>query len=268
MADTNEFRHTLRRLRMELGLSQDAVGAAVHISGSQIGHYESGRSVPTEDGAEALDGFFGTGDELQRAATTARGEAVAPWLRSWADNEARAVLLRTFEHSLIPGLLQTEAYARAVIAAGPHSEDQIAEALAIRMARQTATLERRRDPVCLTAIIGEGALRYGDPAMLKDQLEHLIDIGHRPTVNVRVARFASGLHAGLTGAFAIATLPNGSQVVYLDELVEGKVGARMQDLRHAVTVWEMICGKALPCDQSRDLILRVIDEYEHRTDLA
>ncbi|GAA3749084.1 hypothetical protein GCM10022225_36690 [Plantactinospora mayteni] len=58
MADTNEFRHLLRKLRTEQGLSQDAVGAAVHVSGSQVGHYESGRSIPPDDMAERLDGVL------------------------------------------------------------------------------------------------------------------------------------------------------------------------------------------------------------------
>ncbi|MEU1683944.1 Scr1 family TA system antitoxin-like transcriptional regulator [Micromonospora sp. NPDC005707] len=80
--------------------------------------------------------------------------------------------------------------------------------------------------------------------------------------------FTAGVHAGLTGAFAIATLLDGSPVVYLDTLVEGEIGARMKDVHYAAAVWEAICARALPCDLSRDLILRVIHEHERRTKLA
>ncbi|MDG4830775.1 helix-turn-helix transcriptional regulator [Solwaraspora sp. WMMD1047] len=267
MGDQNEFRHLLRALRMQRGLSQDAVGAAVHMSGSQIGHYETGRSVPPEPVADAIDALLGADGELTRTAKDARGEAVAPWLRPWRENEERAHLLRWFEHSLVPGLLQTEAYARAVIEAGPHTPDQIEEAVQIRMKRQAVTLERS-DPVEMTAILGEAALRHGDPTIMKDQLEHLVDIGHRPNVRIRVVPFGAGLHAGLTGAFVIASMPNGTPVVYLDDLVEGKIGIRIREVRHAMIAWEDVCARALPCEASRNLMLRMIDEHEQQAKLA
>jgi transcriptional regulator with XRE-family HTH domain len=267
LADANEFRHFLRQRRMERGLSQDALGAEVHVSGSQIGHYESGRSIPPDELAKALDAFLGTGDECQRLVKQARGEAVAPWLRPWKENEERAILIRTYQPNLVPGLLQTEEYARAILAAGPHTEIQVEERTRERMARQAATLSRP-DPAMLTAIIGEAMLRHDDPNVMKDQLDHLVDIGHRPNVHIRVLPFSAGLHAGLTGAFAIATLPTGAPVVYLEDQVEGKIGARLQDIRHVSTVWETLCARALPCDQSRNLILRVIDDYEERAKLA
>ncbi|MDG4831808.1 helix-turn-helix transcriptional regulator [Solwaraspora sp. WMMD1047] len=261
MADANEFRHALRRERQARGLSQDAVGAAVHISGSQIGNYESGRSVPPDDVAGGLDAFFGTGDQLRKSATTARGEAVAPWLRSWNENEERAILLRTFQHSVIPGLLQTEAYARAVISVGPHTEDQVEEALKIRMARQAVTLDRV-NPVELTAIICEPALRHGEDVIMKDQLEHLVDVGHRPNVHIRVIPSRAGLHPGHAGAFALATLPTGAPVGYIDDQYEGKVIESVKALRHTLIVWERLCGQALTCEQTRNLLLKVLNDYE------
>jgi transcriptional regulator with XRE-family HTH domain len=261
LADTNEFRHLLRGLRTERGMSQDAVGAAVHVTGSQIGHYESGRSVPAEDMAGALDRALDAGGKLRAAAEQSRGEAVAPWLRPWAQNEERAIALRTWEHSIVPGLLQTEGYARAVFGTGWHTPDQAEEAVRTRMARQAAALHRP-EPVELTAIMSEAVLHQGPPAVMKEQLEHLADIGHRPNVHVRVVPIGAGMHAGIAGAFAIATLPDGSTVVYLDDLVEGKIGSRARDLRRAVTAWEGVCARALPCQMSRDRILKAIDHHE------
>ncbi|WP_422772657.1 helix-turn-helix domain-containing protein [Plantactinospora sp. WMMC1484] len=262
MADTNEFRHLLRKLRTERGMSQDALGAEVHISGSQIGHYESGRSVPVDDMAERLEQALGAGGELRSAADRSRGEAVAPWLRSWADNEGRAIALRTFEHSVIPGLLQTESYARAIIGVGEHTPEQIEEAVRIRLARQATVLDRP-DPAILTAIIGEGAL-CPRGAIMKAQLEHLVDLGCRPNVHVRVVPFSAGLHPGMAGTFAVATLPDGTTVVYLDALGEGVVGSHVRDVRHAVVTWESVNARALPCDMSRDLILKAIDNHDSR----
>nr|MDT0662438.1 helix-turn-helix transcriptional regulator [Micromonospora sp. DSM 115978] len=261
MADTNEFRHTLRRERMARGMSQDALGAEIHVSGSQVGNYESGKQIPPDDILDALDAFLSTGGELKRQAQHARGEAVAPWMRSWKANEERAVLLRTFEHSVIPGLLQTEAYARAVLTAGLNSEVQVEEMTRDRMARQAKTIDRA-DPVTFSAIIGEAAFRHGDPAIMKDQLEHLVDIGHRPNVHIRVVPFSAGLHAGHSGAFALATLADGITVAYADDPIDGKVVSAAKDLRHLTFCWESVNALALPCDQSRALILRVIDEYD------
>ncbi|MFY1637292.1 helix-turn-helix domain-containing protein [Solwaraspora sp. WMMB335] len=266
MGDTNEFRHTLRQQRMARGLSQDALGAEIHVSGSQVGNYEAGRSIPPDDVAAAIDAVLGTGGTLRQQAAIARKEAVAPWLRPWKDSERRAVLLRWFEHSIIPGLLQTEAYARMVIAAGPHTEVQVEEMTRERLDRQ-AVLDRA-EPVALTAILDEAALRHGPPAVMKDQLDHLVDIGHRSTVHVRVVPFDAGLYAGHAGAFALAMLPDGGTVAYLDDQIEGRVVARAGELRRLVTVWERICARALPCDQSRALILRLVDEYEQQAKLA
>lgn len=267
MADANEFRHLLRKHRMERGLSQDALGAEVHITGSQIGHYESGRSIPVDTMADALDGALGAGGELRSAADRSRGEAVAPWLRPWKENEARAVLIRAFQPLLIPGLLQTEEYARQVIGAGAHSEVQTEERTRERMERQAATLDRPQ-PVILSAIIGEAALRDGGVTLMKGQLEHLVDIGHRPNVHVRVVPFGGGLHLGHGGPFALASLPNGSRVAYIDDPLEGKVVATALELAHLDEAWESIGARALPWRQSRDLILRVIDEYEAGTSVA
>lgn len=163
---------------------------------------------------------------------------------------------------LVPGLLQTEAYARQVIGAGAHSEIQIEERTRERMARQVATLDRRPDPVTLSAIIGETALRDGASEAMKEQLEHLIDVGHRPNVHIRIVPFGGGLHLGHGGPFAMATLINGSRVAYLDHALEGKVVATTSELARLDAAWESIGAKALPWHESRDLILRVIDEYD------
>lgn len=267
MLDTNDFRQALRRERMARGMSQDALGALVYVTGSQIGHYETGRTVPPVGVAAALDKVLETGTELSDLANTARGEAVAPWLRSWRENEERASMLRWFEHSIVPGLLQTEAYARAIISAGPHTPDQVEEAVGIRLARQAATLGRP-DPVVLSTVIGEAALRNGDPAIMKDQLEHLVDIGHRANVHTRVLPVSAGLHTGLTGAFILATLPSGVSIGYEDGLVEAKIISSARHLHLLATAWESVNALALPCEMSRDLMLKAMGEHEERARLA
>ncbi|WP_326550928.1 helix-turn-helix domain-containing protein [Micromonospora sp. NBC_01813] len=257
----------LRQTRMRLGMSQDALGAEVHISGSQIGNYEAGRAIPPDDVLSGLVAVLKAGSELQELAERARGEAVAPWLRSWAENERRAAILRSCYANLIPGLLQTETYARSVIAAGPHTEVQVEEMTRERMARQAATLGRE-DPVLLHALIGEAALRIGDPVIMKEQLEHLVGVGFLPNVIVRVVPFSAGPHPGLTGAFDIATLLDGATVAYRDSVDAGEVVTGLAAVRYVQRAWELVSARALPGDLSRDLMMRVVDEHEHRIELA
>ncbi|WJK32963.1 helix-turn-helix transcriptional regulator [Solwaraspora sp. WMMA2065] len=257
----------LKQMRMQLGMSQDALGAEVHISGSQIGNYESGRPIPPDDVLAGLVAVLKAGPELQELAERARGEAVAPWLRSWVENERRAAIMRTCHANLVPGLLQTEAYARSVIAAGPHTEVQVEEITRERMARQAATLGRE-DPLLLHAIIGEAALRIGDSVIMKEQLDHLVGVGFLPNVVVRVVPFSAGPHPALTGAFEIATLIEGATVVYRDSVDEGEVVTGLATVRNVQRAWELVSARALPCDLSRDLMMRVVDDHEHRIELA
>ncbi|MFY1634434.1 Scr1 family TA system antitoxin-like transcriptional regulator [Solwaraspora sp. WMMB335] len=130
-----DLQGAIRKERTARRLSQEQLGALVGVSGSSIGSYEAERLVPVPAIAKALDGVFETGDRIQRLAAQARGLSVAPFLRSWAENEAQASMLRSFQLSVVPGLLQTEAYARHVLTdVGP--VDDVETSLASRLARQ------------------------------------------------------------------------------------------------------------------------------------
>ncbi|MGI5144907.1 helix-turn-helix domain-containing protein [Plantactinospora sp. CA-294935] len=258
----NDLRELLRRERNNRGLTQDQTGVTVNVSASSIGAFETGRMVPMPDTAKALDALFETGTQIQELSARARAEASAPWLRPWTDNEQRATLIRWFEHSLIPGLLQTEAYARAILTVGPHRRDKLDELTAARIERQTAALGPD-DPPAPVGIIGEAALRYGDGALMKEQLEHLIDVGDRPNVQIRILPMSAGLHAGLAGAFVVASLPGAGspRLAYLDDQLRGRTVADAEEIGELDRTWESLSGLALPCGQSRDLILRIIDEH-------
>jgi hypothetical protein len=118
--------------------------------------------------------------------------------------EAEATDLRNFEPILVPGLLQTEAYARAVNAVGRETETEaIEERVRARMKRQEVLT--RKPPLRLHAIVSEGALMtpVGGEEVLREQLQHLIALSRRPTASVQVLRFAAGEHLATHGGFAI-----------------------------------------------------------------
>lgn len=241
-------------------MNQQRLADALSVSKSLIAGFETGRLIPQPDTAEDLDRIFETGDRIQEMSAEAHKNR-QPWMRPWVEHERRATVLRTWQPTLVPGLLQTPEYARAILAAGPHTADEVEELTAGRLARQEATLGRER-PVVLTAVIGEPALRYGPPEIVKPQLEHLIDIGHRPNVHIRVLPIESGLHAGLSGPFVIATQPDGSRVAYLDDQLAGRVATSVADVGTLEATWEGIASLALSAQPTRDFILGILDEFK------
>ncbi|MEO3744560.1 helix-turn-helix transcriptional regulator [Plantactinospora sp. B5E13] len=255
-----DLRKLVKQRRGERSLTQGQLAKLVKVSTSLITSIENGRLVPQPDTAERLDRVLGGDGEVVKAADAAREDAAAPWLRPWAVHEEQATMIRTWEPTLVPGLLQTEAYARAVLSAGPHSPAQVDEMTGTRMSRQVATLHRE-SPITLSAIMGEPALRYGEPALLREQLGHLVKIGETPGVSVRVIPFSAGIHAGLTGAFAVANLVGKRPVGYLDDQLRGRVVADGDDVTTLEWTWEALSARALPIGHTRDLILRTIDEY-------
>lgn len=175
----NELRKLLRAERTKRRMTQRQVGAAIRVSGSLIAAIEQGRVIPQPDTVRALDELFGSGDAIQRAAEAARDDNLPPWLRPWADSEQRATLLRWWEPLVIPGLLQTEAYMRAVLVGGQTPDGQIERTIQARHERQAATVERT-DPPILSAVIAEGALTCGPPDLCREQARHLLDMSYRP----------------------------------------------------------------------------------------
>ncbi|WP_422770903.1 helix-turn-helix domain-containing protein [Plantactinospora sp. WMMC1484] len=261
MEYVNDIREILREHRRRAKLTRDQVGAAVGLSGASIASFEQGRMIPQPDTAERLDAHFKTGDTFQRAAQEAREDARPTWLRPWAEHELRATMLRSFEHSLIPGLLQTEAYTRALLRSGRLPEDVIDRTVQVRRERQAATVDRPNPPM-LSALIGEAALTYGPPDVVKGQLEHLLEASRRPQVQILVVPRTAGLHPGLAGAFVLATLPARTRAVYLDDQLRGRTVTEGADVDELERSWEIVRGLALPVSLSQELIARAIGDLD------
>src|SRR5205823_7882045 len=141
-------------------------------------------------------------------------------------SETEATALYVFEHSLVPGLLQTPAYARAVLATRPNTaEDEIDNLVAARLARQ-AVLTRDDPPApLLWTLIDEGVLhRPVAPAeVMHDQLMYLVQMSRRPNVTIQVVPYSEGGHTGLLGAFTIADLNGSPGTVNVEDITDGRV---------------------------------------------
>lgn len=255
----NNLPALLKKLRAEQGLTQDQVGEAVRISGSSIAAFETGRQIPQPDTSVRLDEVLNSGDQVQRASVDAREAARPGWFRAWAGAEERAATLRYHETSLVPGLLQTEEYARSVLDNGLRGLGEVEEKLAVRMERQAAILDRENPPTCAFTM-DAAALRCGPPDVAKQQLEHLVDIGKRSNIFIHVIPESAGVHPGRSGSFALAMLDNGAVAGCLEDLLEGRTVTDAQTLIELDRLWHAISAVALPCDQSRDLILKMVNE--------
>ncbi|MEQ4301560.1 DUF5753 domain-containing protein [Plantactinospora sp. B6F1] len=159
-------------------------------------------------------------------------------------------------------MAQCEAYMREVFAAVPRTAGQVDDLVATRRERQANTIHRD-NPVALSAIIGELALSRGPREVRKQQWGHLADESHRPHVKIRIIPAEwEGIHAGLSGPFNIATMPDGRRIGLLDDQLIGHPVTDRGNLGHLELAWEEIDALALPVVQSRDMILRMLDDHK------
>jgi len=145
-----------------------------------------------------------------------------PWFRDWVENEERATEIRWWEPLLVPGLLQTADYARAVLSSWRRDNgDDIDGKVAARIERQ-AILDRDNPPE-LRALLDESVLHscVGNAAIMACQLDHLAEMGQRPNITIQVVPETARAYAGLSGAFAVASMGDGQHAVYLETGVQG-----------------------------------------------
>ncbi|GIG90867.1 helix-turn-helix domain-containing protein [Plantactinospora endophytica] len=242
------------------GMTQEQVAARLNVSTSLIAKFETSRLVPMPDTAKQIDELFGSGDLVQSTAAAARKTTPQEWFRQWPDVEREAVAIRWHEANYVPGLLQTEAYARAVLTSGLFDADEVEEQLTLRMERQAAVFGREKPPVG-TFVVDELALMRGEPRpMLKEQLAHLVEMSTRQLVFIHVVPRSAGLYAGQMGPLILASLPGGGDVAFLEDQAAGRLLAEPDQVAAMARAWDAIRSVALPRDMSRDLIVRMANE--------
>ncbi|MGK5674864.1 helix-turn-helix domain-containing protein [Micromonospora sp. URMC 106] len=252
----------LRRARRDRGLSQEELAQRINYSSSLVGMVEIGHRTPSQDFVGRLDAALESGGFFERLLALVRADAAPPWLREWIQVEAEATLIRWFEPSLIPGLLQTEAYARAVLTGGGMlREAEIEQRVASRLARQ-AVLSREAPPE-VVFVVDESVLRrqIGDRKVMAEQFDHLLAVTAAPHVDLHVVPADAGMHAGLAGAFILARTPEGGEVAHLDTPLRAHVSDRSDDVDSLQRRWENLRGEALPRRASRELVVEVAESW-------
>ncbi|MCP3783524.1 helix-turn-helix domain-containing protein [Micromonospora sp. A3M-1-15] len=241
------FAGELRRLRGDAGLSQEALGERVNYSASLVAAVEQCRRPPREEFAQRCDEALRAGGLLVRIRDALIRESLMPWFREWVSIEQEATALRSFEPLVVPGLLQTEAYARALYeGAAQLVGEEIEQPLAARLARQAVL--NRPGPPQFVAVLDYTVLErpVGGPKVMREQLRHLADVGHRPRVHLHLVPRGTGAYPGLNGAFVLATPPDGDDVGYLDNQLHGTIVERTVDVNSLRQIWESVRAEAMP----------------------
>ncbi|MEU5999754.1 helix-turn-helix transcriptional regulator [Streptomyces sp. NPDC047197] len=248
----------LRRLREASGLNQGQLGGCIFCTGSLVGQIETAKKVPTRDFSERVDAALGTDGVFSRLVGLVLKSQLPTWFQQYAELEAKATYISTYQAQLVYGLLQTEEYARAVLATGMPSK--LDELVAARMERQRI-LERERPPLSLV-ILDEAALHrpIGGWRIMRNQLSHLLDFADRRWVSIQVLPYAAGEHASLVGSFNLLRFDDDPELVYTEDLISGHMTANPETIREAARRYANLQAAALTEGKSAELISRVMEE--------
>jgi len=265
----------LRRLREERRITLEDAGNVIRASGSKMSRLENGRvSFKDRDISDLLT-FYEMTDEQQRAAlrelarsASAHGwwhdysDVLPSWFEAYVGLEEAATSIRAYENQFVPGLLQTEDYARAVTLLGHEGAPaaEVEQRVRLRMARQALLAEPR--PVHLWAVLDEAMLRRpaGRPGVMRRQLLHLQQAADRPNVTIQVIPFIAGAHAAAGGPFSILgfaerDLPD---VVYLEQLTSALYLDKRETVDHYLAVMERLCLQAAPAASTAKAINAIL----------
>ncbi|BBH71129.1 transcriptional regulator [Actinoplanes sp. OR16] len=269
----------LRALRRAKGVTRDEAGYRIRGSESKISRMELGKVSFKERDVTDLLKLYGVEDpaEHQRVLALVReanapswwhayGDVLDTWFQNYLDLEQAAELIRTYEVQFVPGLLQTDAYARAVIrlghdTAGPEEIDRRAR---LRMARKQVL--ERPDAPRLWAVLDEAVLRrpIGGAEVLREQIQYLLDICGSPSVRLQIMPFASGGHAAAGGAFSILRFPHEKlpDVVYIEHLTSGLYLDRREEVDHYAAAFGRLSIEAEHPGRTPDLLRRMLGEID------
>jgi transcriptional regulator with XRE-family HTH domain len=253
----------LRRARSAAGLSQEQLGQQIGYSGTLVGKVETGERAPSEDLIARCDSALNTGGLLPRLYALAHrwdGGGYPTWFAEWVEIERRATSLCWWEPLVVPGLLQTPDYARAILAGGPDTtEDDLEQMVSARMERQVI-LEQPQPPTLL-AVLDDAVLHrlVGSPKIMYDQLQRLAEMSARPRVTIQIVPARTGVHAGLLGGFGIASV-DGRSSIYLETSANGQVSDKASVVAQVMRRLDALRAVALPRGDSEEVILKVAEE--------
>jgi len=260
----------LRRLREEAGITTEHAAAAIRGSHSKISRMEHGRVGFKERDIADLLTLYGVtaGEEREALLKLARAANTPGWWQGYSDTlphwvepyfglEAAASFIRNFELQFVPGLLQTEGYARAIMRLGnAPSEEDIERRVEARISRQQ--ILNRETPPRLWAVMDEGALRrtIGGKPVMREQVRHLVEMSDHPAVTLQILPFHAGPHPAMGGPFTILRFaePDLRDAVYIEQLTSALYLDKPTDVDSYLEVMEQICLQAEPASKTAQFL--------------
>jgi transcriptional regulator with XRE-family HTH domain len=248
---TVSFGAEVTRLREEAGLNRTELAARAAVTRSYISQVESGRTKCRRDFAERLDKALDSGTALvDEWDEVLRSSSYPKFFADFPRAEASADSLRAFETRIVYGLLQTEPYARVIL-----GND---EALLDRLRRQSI-LTKPNAPTVFVVLDESVLLReVGSPEIMREQLEHLIDMSERENITIQIAPI--GYQRDARAAFTIATQPDRSEVAYIESSIGGETTVEPKDLTIVSEIFSRLQAEALSPKASVELMRKVVKE--------
>lgn len=255
------FGSEMRRYREAAGMSLESLATVARYSKSALARFETAETMIPEDLPDRLDEAFGTGGIFRKLYALARKEIHPDQYQRRMDLEARARVIQEYASQLVPGIVQTEEYARALfeIHNPKATREAIDELVAARMGRQALLVA---DPAPdFSAILDEAVLlrSYGGPDVMRAQLTRLVDLTLTPTSMIQILPFAHGGHALANGSLTLLTLEKGAQVAYEESIATGTLLEEKTLVRARQRAYDLLRASALSPKDSAAFIRAVME---------
>ncbi|WP_146778949.1 helix-turn-helix domain-containing protein [Actinomadura craniellae] len=248
----------LRVRRQERELSLAAVGEIINRDRSLVAHVESGHTKLQAAHAVKLDRAWNTGGLFQRLVKFAKAGHDVEWFKTHLEHEGKASHLRIWELGWVPGLFQTEGYARAMFEAA--GVEDVEEGVRARLSRQECLNRKPRPRIWV--ILDEGVLEQpvGGPEIMREQLARLVELAQQPNITIRIVPRSVGAHVGRDGSFKIMTV-DGSDVVYTQAPGGGRLVQDATEIPSYRVWFDLIGDVALPKDASLRLLKEAMERF-------
>nr|WP_127893810.1 helix-turn-helix transcriptional regulator [Streptomyces sp. S10(2018)] len=254
----------LKEQREVAGLTQQQLAEAAVMTRTHIAHIEAGRRVPSREDARRLDNVLNTGNVLSRFLPQEEA-AVADYFEAARLLEQQAVMIREFALSFVPGILQTERYARAVLSTSfpPVSEEECDRLVVTRLER-AKVLDDPVTPV-VWALLDEAVLRraVGGPEIMAEQVAHLVGLVESGRVRVHVLPFELGCHPLMDGMVTFMEFEDQPPVAYSEGMRMGMLHDSPSVVRELQGRYDFALSDGLPLKESLALLRALAKDYGH-----
>ncbi|MBA0053197.1 XRE family transcriptional regulator [Streptomyces sp. AJS327] len=246
------FGSELRRIRIKCGLSQEETARKAHTTQSMLSKVEFAKRVPSAELARDLDVALNTDGYFLRLHPLVLRHSYPKWFVSFVELEQTAAQIRTVQTMVLPGLLQTEEYARAVL--DTMRPDHLDDLVTARASRQDV-FDRKDRPRCWFIIDEYVLLRHlGGPEVMRQQFGRMLELGREPRNVIQVIPRETAAHPGVNGAFTLLGFDEGSDVLHVDGFSQGRTTANTEEVNEATRIYDLLRATALSPEASAEVI--------------